>query len=280
MISNHNTLPKVSCCLCTYDRLKLAQKSIECFLNQTYPNKELIIVSEGPKAFKDNLSLFLYELNNPPNIKVIFLDGQFTLGAIRNISIKNASGDLYCQWDDDDFNHPKRLATQIGFMLKERAQASFLKDQLHYYWESKELYWEKWNYKNCPDRCSWIPGTIIMRIDPRFSYPETGNVAKAGEDVVLVDQLWHKYVHEDYRIACLEDKGYMHVYSYHGAVCNHKNTFNQDHHMYLSKNKSFLTEDMQEKEHLISDALDQNNLDDEIKVMGRNGLAFRYLRNR
>lgn len=271
--------PKVSCCLCTYDRLELTKKSIICFTKQTYPNKELVIVTEGPEEFKRELELFIGKLGRN-DIKTVFIDGARTLGEVRNISIANSIGDLYCQWDDDDFNHPKRLSVQIAYMISQKADACFLKDQLHYYWADNELFWEKWNYENAPERCQWIPGTIIMKMNKLFSYPETGANAKAGEDVILVDQIWHEYIMNGYQVATLENKGYLHVYSYHGSICNHKNTFDSDHHRWLSKNRSLNIADIQDRKNEIIKSLNELDLNDEIKVMGKNGLAFMYQRAR
>jgi hypothetical protein len=36
----------------TRDRLALAKRSIRCFTDQTYPRLELVIVSEGDRAYR------------------------------------------------------------------------------------------------------------------------------------------------------------------------------------------------------------------------------------
>ena len=35
--------PKVSAVMCTYRRFKCVERAMNCFISQTYPNKELII---------------------------------------------------------------------------------------------------------------------------------------------------------------------------------------------------------------------------------------------
>ena len=35
--------PKVSAVMCTYGRFECVERAVNCFLNQTYQNKELII---------------------------------------------------------------------------------------------------------------------------------------------------------------------------------------------------------------------------------------------
>lgn len=272
-------MPKVSCCLCTYDRYELFKKSVDCFCNQTYPNKELVIVTEGPREFKNKVSALL-EVKRRDDIKTVFLEGERTLGEVRNISMKESTGDLYCQWDDDDFNHPKRLALQIKKLIKEDAFACFLQDQLHYYWEDNAIYWEKWAYDGAPERCHWIPGTIIMKKNDRYKYPETGPKARAAEDVVLIDQLWRDYIVNGLKITKLSDHGYLQVYSFHGSRENHVNTFGKDHHMWLSINCSHTIAHMIENKTLLENSLDQVNMRRKIDVMGREGLAFEYDKDR
>jgi len=274
----HN-MPKVSCCLVTYDRYDLFKKSVDCYCNQTYPNKELVIVTEGPKSFKDKVSVLL-EIKGRSDIKPVFIDGERTLGEVRNISIKKSTGDYYCQWDDDDFNHPKRLSTQMNKLLEDNAFACFMQDQLHYYWEDNAIYWEKWAYKDAPERCNWIPGTIIMKMNDRYWYPETGPKSRASEDVVLIDQLWVDYIINGLKITKLSDHGYLQVYSYHGSRENHCNTFGKDHHMWLSKNCSHTRAHMIENRELLEKSLDYMNLQRKIDVMGKEGLAFKYDKNR
>lgn len=268
-------MPKVSCCLCTYDRYDLFKKSVDCYCAQTYPNKELIIVTEGPRSFKNKVSALL-EIKGRDDIFPVFLDGDRTLGEVRNISLKKSTGDLYCQWDDDDFNHPKRLAIQIKKMLDEKAFACFLQDQFHYYWEDNALYWEKWAYKDAPERCNWIPGTIIMKMNDRYKYPETGAKSRASEDVVLVDQLWLDYLVNGLQITKLSDYGYLHIYSFHGTKENHKNTFDKNHHMWLSTNCSQSINYMLKNRELIEQSLNLINIKRNIKIMGKEGLAFNY----
>jgi len=40
------TNPIISVCMITYDRPELLEEAIYCFLQQTYPHKELIILND------------------------------------------------------------------------------------------------------------------------------------------------------------------------------------------------------------------------------------------
>ena len=107
------------------------------------------------------------------------------MGSLRNISIALCDGDLFVQWDDDDFNSPERLSIQFNVLLKNnKAKICYFGDQLHYYFEKNMLFWENWDMY-----CSWgnmqyclIPGTIMAwkhKFDHR--YPSAGSFCKCSD---------------------------------------------------------------------------------------------------
>ena len=111
-------MEKVSALMLTYlpIRFELAKRSIDCFLSQTYENKELIIINTGGNAYFKQLDDYInsIEVNN---IKHIYINrSNKTLGDLRNISVKNATGEYLCTWVDDDFFLRQRLQFQAHFM--------------------------------------------------------------------------------------------------------------------------------------------------------------------
>jgi glycosyltransferase involved in cell wall biosynthesis len=70
--------------------------------------------------------------------------GGLTLGALRNISLESARSEIICQWDDDDYSHPGRLAIQVRHMIAEAAGASFFTDHLQYIEPEEFLSWIDW----------------------------------------------------------------------------------------------------------------------------------------
>jgi glycosyltransferase involved in cell wall biosynthesis len=214
---------KISCLTVTLDRLDLLKKSIQCFCDQTYLSKELVIVSDGKKEFKNAVRDHVHALERK-DIKLVFLEAShYTLGMLRNISMEAAEGDIICQWDDDDMYHPERLACQVECMLRKQAQACFLTDQLCYFSVSNKLYWVDWCSGG--QRNSIIPGTMMMFKKKQIRYPESGAFAKAGEDTIFFNK-----INISMKIARLSNCGYLYVYTYHG-----KNTYQQQHHMRLIK---------------------------------------------
>ena len=194
------------------------------------------------------------------------------MGALRNISVALASGDVWVQWDDDDFNMPHRLATQHAFLAKNpHLRVSYLSDQLHYYFQTKELYWEDWKQyasgggKMC---YSLIPGTVMAyKKDLAGRYPSSGSNCKTGEDSVFSNYLLNK----DVGIDVLSGRGCMQVYSYHG-----RNVFNLEHHSGLSRIRSHNRRIILDHREEICRSLKYFQFEGTTRVMGRDGLAFTY----
>lgn len=217
-------LPKISCLTVTADRLVLLKEAVRCFRDQTYPNKELVIVTDGRERTRDAIHRYLRALGDPA-IRMIALDGERrTLGALRNIAVEAASGDVICQWDDDDLYHPDRLRVQLDFMVRGEGRACLMTDYLQFFREEREMFWVDWTNRTDNPRHHLLPGTLLMFKDPRFRYPEAGADAERGEDDALIDQMYPVI-----RIVALSGAGHLYVYTYHG-----RNTFSRDHHVRLA----------------------------------------------
>lgn len=96
--------PLVSCLMVTQrSRLEMARRAIRCFSAQTYPNRELIVVSD------DDISELGVEFTREPRGLV--------LGDLRNRAVAHARGTIVCQWDDDDWYAPERIIRQLEALL-------------------------------------------------------------------------------------------------------------------------------------------------------------------
>lgn len=265
-------LPLISCLMVTANgRMDYFRRSVRCFLDQTYPNKELVIVNEGTREYQEEIEAHVSEINQLEMIRTEFLHDAYTLGGLRNISIGLARGELFVQWDDDDFNAPNRLTTQYAFLARHpEIQVCYLSDQLHYYFLTNELYWENWrNYLSGGKlRHMLIPGTIMAyKKGLAARYPSGGKNSRTGEDTVFSNQLLRLGV----KVSVLSGYGYLQVYSFHG-----KNVFDVEHHQLLSRLRSCYRQEMLDRRHDITKTLRYLQFDGTVKVMGRDGLAFTY----
>ena len=202
----------------TLDRIKLLKQSVSRFCLQTYPHKELIIVTDGSEEYRQQIVQFVAGLNHSA-IKVVPVEQRQKLGVLRNIAMSQASGEILCQWDDDDWHHPQRLEVQLRCLQNNDASACFMADYFHYFPERKELFW--CNYA----RAGGFPGTIMHKAGLELSYPETGPRSEKGEDEVFQRQVAARY-----KSVLLRECGYLYVYVFHG-----RNTWDLNHHSGLAK---------------------------------------------
>src|SRR5687767_2313369 len=130
--------PLISCLCVTRNKSHLLPTAITCFESQSYSNKELIIVYEDDDMETKSL---LQQIRNS-SIKTFEVSSipKLTLGALRNFSISQSSGEYFCQWDDDDWYHNMRLEIQMKAVQESGKQASILSYWLIYNTKSNESY--------------------------------------------------------------------------------------------------------------------------------------------
>ncbi len=209
----------------TRNRLSLAERAVRCFAEQSYPNRELVVVDDGDIRCRRALERFAAEGGARDLIRFVAPEVKgLALGALRNLSMDRANGEVLCQWDDDDFSHPSRLDAQMATMLDQDASACYLTDHLQFLEDDNALVWVDWTLGGRAGAGQLLPGTVMMRKDDRFRYPESGASATRGEDSALLDQLW-----DAVPVASLVGKGYLYLYTYHG-----RNTFDREHHHRMS----------------------------------------------
>jgi glycosyltransferase involved in cell wall biosynthesis len=124
MHMNQSTYPSITCLCLTRNRPHFLKRSIDCFLSQTYPNKELLILVRDD----DQASMEVVKSFDQKNISCLLVDtkGEKSLGELRNFAIENCPGEYFCQWDDDDWYHNSRLQLQIEALLQHGKTAGAL----------------------------------------------------------------------------------------------------------------------------------------------------------
>lgn len=93
-------------CLClTRNRREWLPKAIECYQQQTYPHRELLILADGASV-RDLIP-------NDPSIRLVEIEEGCRIGEKRNFGCGLADGEIIAHWDDDDYSAPERLADQV-----------------------------------------------------------------------------------------------------------------------------------------------------------------------
>ena len=113
------TPPLVSCIMPTYNRPSFVALAIQRFADQTYPNKELIVVDDGPAAVED-LAM------GTPGVRYLRTERR-SIGEKRNTACAAARGELVAHWDDDDWYGGRRLERQAGPILAGHADVTGLR---------------------------------------------------------------------------------------------------------------------------------------------------------
>lgn len=106
------------------ERRLLAELSIQSFLNQTYPNKHLLIINDGEESFNTTSSDLITEIKLPT---------RHSLGYLRNVALDTLEEDsVWIQWDDDDWHHHSVMEEQYKIFLDTRADMCIMNKQIQY----------------------------------------------------------------------------------------------------------------------------------------------------
>jgi glycosyltransferase involved in cell wall biosynthesis len=248
-------MDKVTCLMLTFDRFDCFRQSFRCYCDQTYPEKELLIVSHGDKRYQTQVIDYI-SASGRTDVRTIFLSSRQPLGALRNLAVAEASTRLVCQWDDDDLSHPTRLSVQIAALRTAQADASYLLDHLHLFRDSNSISWCDWSRAR---RDFGHPGTLLGYT---HSLPLYHPDMRLDEDSQLQQSLLAKGA----RIALLGGFGYLHVY-----VCHGNNVFKRHHHQMLTRCYGLERETLRAKARLIWDALNAYPIEPPVTIVGHNG---------
>jgi glycosyltransferase involved in cell wall biosynthesis len=106
----------ISAVMCTYGRFSCVERALNCFLSQTYPNKELIIYNTDEESpYSQDLSEKGVIIVNC-GIDSITNEPYTNVGAIRRDALMFAKGDYVVTYDDDDIYMPYFMQQAIDRM--------------------------------------------------------------------------------------------------------------------------------------------------------------------
>lgn len=137
----------VSCIMPTRGRPGLAQNALACFLDQTYGDRELVIIDDAAVP----------SFPAPPQMKDVHyhrLAQRLSIGAKRNLACGRATGDVICHWDDDDWSAAERIESQVRRLTTANAQVTGYHTMLF-----REGGGKMWRYRGRP---TYALGTSLM----------------------------------------------------------------------------------------------------------------------
>ncbi len=222
---------KISCLMVTQEpRWAFFERACQHFLRQTWADKELVVAAYGEEAYLARLREHCERLALPTRFALT--TRPTSLGALRNLSVQAATGELICQWDDDDLHHPRRVELQAKTLLEQRADFCLLSDYWHYFADSGRLYWVDCRRDAAGNywprsHLQTLPGTLLARRAAMLPYTPNGR----GEDGLL---LVYATIRQR-KFALVHGAGWCYVYVFHGA-----NTWNRAHHESLLRRRGAL----------------------------------------
>jgi glycosyltransferase involved in cell wall biosynthesis len=133
-------LPIVSAIMPTRGRHGWAADAVRMFHEQTYPNKELVIIDDAAEP----------SFIHPPSGAIYQRAPRVTIGAKRNIAVSASGGPVICHWDSDDKYAKDRIESQVGQLLESGA------DLIGYnrmQFEESDGQFRRFIYEGAPDYC-------------------------------------------------------------------------------------------------------------------------------
>ena len=143
--------PLVSCIMPTYNRPKYLQRSIQMFLEQDYPNKELIIIDDS------DIKNTQMKLTEHINVRYYFYKTKYNVGKKRNLALTKSNGKIFIFWDDDDIYSKDRISYQVKDIIANKCDLTVF-NQVIYYLENEGKFYKSISRKVHNDL--WYNGYI------------------------------------------------------------------------------------------------------------------------
>ncbi len=205
MLENKMDLEKISCLMVTKGNTDSVRYSLKMFQQQTYPVKEMVVVTDPGQMQRLSNDLNLDNNNNIQFVDSAKCIRNATLGDLRNLAISSAQGEYICQWDDDDLYHPRRLEIQMGLLKKHSASVCLL-NQWIIWWPIKKRF-------VISNKRHW-EGSLLAN---KSIMPNYLSLTR-GEDTPVVENLIKNHP------AVSIKNPYLYIYVVHG-----NNTFDEAH---------------------------------------------------
>lgn len=187
--------PLVSIIIPTYNRPDFLQESIHSAMQQTYPNKEIIVIDDGSDV----------DVSVPSGVRYIRIDHSGKPSKVRNEGIKASRGEWHFFLDDDDKFASRHSLDQL---MRHSAEGSLIYSDTVVSFPSKEItmYHSFTNLDNLRAN-NTLPGVYLLRGDLSKSvlfnedfevaedYERSIRLIEAGATPVKVDHPHYWYRH-------------------------------------------------------------------------------------
>jgi glycosyltransferase involved in cell wall biosynthesis len=259
---------KISCVMVTAGRPHLIERSLDCYIRQTYPHKELVVLTQGSPETNAVIRSII-QRKNRPDIKLHEAPQSLSLGGMRNLSIELTHGSVICQWDDDDLSHSSRLWRQYRSLRGDDTIATAYQEHLKWFEDTDEIYWVDWSIETEEDR-RYLHGTAMFRKKAftdchNLLYPEYGNQSQKEEDWNAIQKLLKHGKMKGIREGC------QYIYTFHG-----NNIYWRDHHALVLQKRVYTSEEVLLRRDFITEHLRDCGVNRPVKICAISGPVFEY----
>ena len=116
-------MSKVSIIVPVYNSKKYLDRTIQCVLNQTFTDFELILIDDGST---DGCALICDEWERKDNRIVVKHQENQGIGAARNAGLDLATGEYIGFLDHDDMIHPQMFEVLLAHAIAENADVAMI----------------------------------------------------------------------------------------------------------------------------------------------------------
>lgn len=198
-------VPLVTAIMPTRNRPEFALQAVRYFLDQDYPDRELVVLEDGVSSLTGRLP------DDPRVRHVVTGLPARSIGAMRNEACRLARGEIVAHWDDDDWYGPERITRQAAAIRSGEADITALRNSLMLDLPA----WRFWRCRPELHRRMFVRdvhgGTLVYS---RRIWAESGGFpdCSLAEDAMFVEQA----VRRGARLRPVEAEG-LFVYVRHGG---------------------------------------------------------------
>lgn len=161
-LPKRSDLPDVSCVMVANGRMEVIERSIRCFMRQTYPRKELIVIVPGAN---DILAEWIDKLYDGSVVYKPVSSRSRSQEDLWAIAAAESKGDYVAIWRTGDLPEPRRLEVQMAAIHVFETEVCFL--------EREQLWWPEKRQLIFSPRRSWVNSLVFKKMK-FFTYAAGG----------------------------------------------------------------------------------------------------------
>ena len=192
-------MPKISVIMGIYNCAKTLPDSIQCILNQTYDDWELIMCDDGSSDETLNIANE-FSAQFPKKIKVLQNDTNMGLNFTLNKCLAHSEGEYIARMDGDDLCSPDRFEHEVRVLETEKDISIVSTDIEHF---DATGIWGKVSHKEYPSSKDFLYGTPFCHapcLVRRAAYEAVDGYSESKNLLRVEDyHLWIKMYSKGYK---------------------------------------------------------------------------------